>query len=99
MDPEMKSLLEENIKLSKENNALLLKIHGIQRWSQITRILYWFIIIGISLGSFYFLKPYLGNLLNVYTGGASGVTNTNDMLKNLSDQDKIQELLNSLNQK
>ena len=52
MDPETKQLLEENIKLSKENNELLLKLYRIQRWAQITRIIYWFLIIGFSVGAF-----------------------------------------------
>jgi hypothetical protein len=84
MDPEVKKLLEENLKLSKENNIMLLKIRSVQRWAQITRIFYWFIIIGITIGAFYFIKPYLGNLLNIYTGGVSGISNV-DISKSLKD--------------
>ena len=69
MDPDIKNLLEENLRLSKENNELLLKVRRVQRWSQISRIFYWIIIIGISFGAFYFIQPYIGNLLNVYTKG------------------------------
>ncbi|MFA6385464.1 MAG: hypothetical protein WCW29_01830 [Candidatus Paceibacterota bacterium] len=68
MDPEVKNLLEENLKLSKENNELLLKIRSIQRWQQITRIFYWVAIIGVSFGALYYLKPYLGNVMNLYSG-------------------------------
>ena len=60
MDPELKQLLEENLRLSKENNVLLLKIRNIQRWAQITKILYWFVIIAAAVGALYFIKPYLG---------------------------------------
>ena len=99
MDQDIKQLLENNLKLSKENNVLLLKLHRIQRWAQITRILYWFIIIGISFGSFYFLKPYLGNLLNVYTGGVSGLNNVDSIKQSLEDKkSEMQDLLKSLNQ-
>lgn len=99
MEPELKSLLEENLKLSKENNGLLLKLYKIQHWAQITRILYWFIIILVTLGAFYFIQPYLGNLLNVYTGGVSGVNNIGDITKNLKDkQGEVQDLLKSLNE-
>jgi hypothetical protein len=69
VDPDIKNLLEENLRLSKENNELLLKVRRVQRWSQISRIFYWIIIIGISFGAFYFIQPYIGNLLNVYTKG------------------------------
>ena len=99
MDQEIKSLLEENIKISKENNVLLLKVRSVQRWGQITRVLYWFIILAATFGSFYFLKPYLGNILNVYTGDASGINSFSDITKSLSDKQQVKELLESLNQK
>ena len=64
----MKKLLEANLALNKENNELLLKVYGIQRWGQIMRVIYWFVIIGISVGAFYFIEPFLASL-----GGAYGV--------------------------
>ena len=99
MDQDVKHLLEENLRLSKENNELLLKIRSVQRWGQITRIFYWFIIIGVTIGAFYYIKPYLGNLLNVYSGGVSGINNISDITKNLNNgQTNIQDLLKSLNE-
>jgi len=98
MDQEVKKLLEDNLTLSKENNALLLKIRSVQRWAQITRIFYWIAIIGASFGALYYLKPYLGNLINVYTGGVSGINSVSDITKNLKDQQQIQDLLKSLNE-
>ncbi|MDD3662597.1 MAG: hypothetical protein PHT84_01895 [Candidatus Pacebacteria bacterium] len=80
MEPEIKSLLEENLKLAKENNELLKKVREFQRWSRITKVLYWFIIIGIALGAFYFIQPYFDGILNIYSGGVSDI----DMMKNLS---------------
>ena len=95
---DVKRLLEENLKLSKENNVLLQKIHSIQRWAQITRVLYWLVIVGVSIGAFYFIKPFLGNITNLYTGGVSGINNIGDITKNLSSKEQIQDLLKSLNQ-
>jgi len=99
MDQEVKNLLEENLRLSKENNELLLKIRSVQRWAQITRIFYWFIIIGVSVGAFYYIQPYLGNLLNVYTGGVSGINNVSDITKSFKDkQTEMQDLLKALSE-
>jgi len=99
MDQEIKNLLEENLRLSKENNRLLLKVRSVQRWARITRIFYWFLIIGVSIGAFYFIKPYLGNLLNIYTGGVSGINNVSNITKNLKNgQTNIQDFLKSLNE-
>jgi len=80
MESEIKGLLEENLKLSKENNELLKKVREFQRWSRITKVLYWFIIIGIALGAFYFIQPYFDGILNIYSGGVSDM----DVMKNLS---------------
>ncbi len=98
MDLEVKQLLEENLKISKENNDLLLKIRSVQKWAQITRIFYWVAIIGASFGALYYLKPYLGNLMNVYTGGVSGINNFGDISESLSNQQQIQDLIKSLNE-
>lgn len=67
MDQEERSLLEENLRISRENNLLLLKIRSVQRWASITRILYWAVLIGISFGAFYFLQPYIENIMKIYS--------------------------------
>ncbi len=82
MDQEIKDLLEENLKLSKENHELLVKVRNFQRWSQISKVLYWFVIICIALGAFYFIKPYFESILNIYSGGVSNV----NMVKNLGNE-------------
>mgnify|MGYP001810129142 CR=1 FL=1 len=97
MDQEVKNLLEENLKISKENNELLLKIRNVQRWAQITRYLYWFVIIAVSFGAFYFIQPYLENLLSLYTGGVGGSINVSDIGNLTSQQEQIQDLIKSLN--
>ena len=98
MDIEVKNLLEENLKLSKENNILLLKINNAQRWAKITRYIYWGIILFASIGGYYFIQPYLNNLLNVYTGGVSGLNNVGDITDTLMNkQQEMQNLLEELN--
>jgi len=94
MDPELKQLLEENLRLSKENNVLLLKIRNIQRWAQITKILYWFVIIAAAVGALYFIKPYLGGILNIYSGGVSDINSIQSIggtLNSSTWQDLIKE--------
>ena len=84
MDSNEKRLLENNSKLLKENNELLRKIHGIQRWSQITKIVYWIIILGIAFGSFYFIQPYIDNILRVYSTGVSEINTIKNISKKLN---------------
>jgi hypothetical protein len=90
MDPESKKLLEETLELEKENNHMLHKIRNVQKWATFWSLFKVFLIIGITLGSFYFLEPYIDNVLNLY-GSLSGTTqkldnagsSIQDFLKNL----------------
>jgi len=98
MDIEVKNLLEENLKLSRENNILLLKIDSAQRWAKITRYIYWGIIVFVSIGGYYFIQPYLKNLLNVYTGGMYGINDVGNITDTLvNKQLEMQDLLEELN--
>ena len=61
--------IDELIGLIKENTVIVRKVRRGQQIAQLTRVFYWVVIIGLGFGSFYFLQPYLGGLLNLYTGG------------------------------
>jgi len=89
---------EETKKLLVENNEMLKKLVFYQKLNQIYRIAYWSVIILSAIGAFYFLKPMLGDLIGVYTGGA-GVSNLNNVgdLKNLGSNKDIQDMIKSLN--
>ena len=98
MDPETKTILLENLRISRENNEMLLKLVRAQRQQTIYRIFYWAVIVVATIGSFYFIEPYLGNLMSLYTGGAGSITNLSDITKTLGNQQQVQQdILNSLN--
>ncbi len=59
MSPEEKSLLERTYKMAEENNAILRSIRRTARIGTVMKVLYWVVIIGLSVGAFYFLQPYL----------------------------------------
>lgn len=96
MDQEIKNLLEENLKLSKENNELLIKVRRVQKWSQYSRIFYWVLIIGITYGAFYFIQPYLENLLSLYTGGVE--VNSASIKEGLNNTKAVSDFIKELNQ-
>lgn len=73
MDPELKKLLEDNLTVSYENKEMLKKLVAFQRFSQITRVVYWVVIIGIAIGAFYFIQPFFDSLFNIYGGGLSDI--------------------------
>lgn len=48
-------------------NQVLNKIERRARWALLFSSLKWFIIIGLSLGTFYYTKPYLEQLMETYS--------------------------------
>lgn len=66
MDPEIKQLIEANLKLSRENNKMLKKMRGAQKRAAFFAILKWIIIVIILVGGFYFLQPYFQVVQDLY---------------------------------
>jgi len=81
MDPESKKLLEETYSLAEENNKMLRAIRRSMLWSRITSTLYWVLIIGISVGAFYFIQPYLEQLMGAYSDAKSNLDNIGSLLR------------------
>ncbi|MEK7150466.1 MAG: hypothetical protein AAB736_02555 [Patescibacteria group bacterium] len=66
MNPEEKELLERTLKISEENNKILKSIRRAGRFSFFFKMFYWLLIIGIGLGSYYFIEPYLKQMTDTY---------------------------------
>lgn len=66
MTPEERHLLELTHKLAEDNNKILISIRRSNRVSTIFRVLYWIIIIGISVGAYYFIQPYANDAFNLF---------------------------------
>ncbi|HEV7702262.1 MAG TPA: hypothetical protein VGO63_02360 [Candidatus Paceibacterota bacterium] len=72
MTPEEREILNRSLVLAEENNKML---HSMQRSMRLQRImsaLYWVFIIGSAIGAYYFLQPYLTQLMGIYSS-AGGV--------------------------
>jgi hypothetical protein len=86
-DSETHKLLKETFELSKDNNKMLKRLQSNMRWGRFIHSLYWIIIIGSAFGAYYFVQPYIDQLLQVYSGvqniGDSIPTNILDTLKGL----------------
>lgn len=78
MDNELKKLLEENLELSKENNHLLKTIRGSQKRAAMMRTLYWVLIIGMTLGAYYYIQPYVEQMISVYSGAQENIKSFQD---------------------
>jgi len=81
MTPEEHSLLERTHKLAEENNEILLRMRRYNRLWNVFRILYWVVIILVSIGAFYVIQPFFDGFTDIFRGGQSGIQ---------SDLDKAQ---------
>jgi len=72
MSPEERELLEKSVSLAEENNSMLHSMRRSMRIASIMRLIYWALIIGSAVGAYYFIQPYLEQLISIY-GGASDV--------------------------
>lgn len=68
MDFHDKESFDRLVKLTEENNKLLHKMWRATRLAGFVRVFYWILVIGVSIGSFYYLQPYIDQLLKVYGG-------------------------------
>lgn len=64
----------EERKILLENNKLLHKLVRAGRWATFFSILRWLVVLGVAAGTYYYLQPYLDQLLRVYGGFLSQFT-------------------------
>ncbi len=81
MDPESKKLLEATYALEKENNKMLHSMKRSLLMSRIMSILYWAIIIGASVGVFYYIQPYVDQLVKTYGNVNTALKNVQNLIK------------------
>jgi hypothetical protein len=75
MSPEEHELLKRSIALSEENNDILRGIQRSMRLGRFMTFLYWLIIIGISVGAWYFIQPYWNKAVGVYNAAQVQLNN------------------------
>ncbi len=81
MDPNTNQILREILEKTEENNKMLHKMHRSLLWGRIFRIFYWTLIIGGSIGIYYYLSPYLQSLFNTYQSLLGGAEQANTTIQ------------------
>jgi hypothetical protein len=83
MNPNEKELLEKTYEMSKENNHILRGIRSSNRWATIFKIFYWVIIIGVSVGAFYYIQPYIDIATKTYKSVQGDLGSVKSLINNL----------------
>ncbi len=86
MDPETKKLLEEVLELGRDNNKMLKKVRGVQKREAVWGALKMVLIIGIAFGSFYFLQPYVDQLMSMYSSISTASQKLNSSISTASQK-------------
>jgi len=82
MSPEEKELLNKTASLAEDNNKILHSIRRSMRLASFVRVVYWIIIIGSAVGAYYFIQPYIDQLVGVYGGTKSSIDNISNIIQN-----------------
>jgi hypothetical protein len=85
MSPEEREMLEKSVALAEENNKMLHSLMRSMRWGRIARIVYWTLIIGSAVGAYYFVQPYIDQIIGVYGGTKNSLENVNSLFENFRE--------------
>ncbi len=96
MDEVTKQLLKETLEVSKANNVMLVKLARSQKRANIYRLVYWGVIVFFSFGIYYLIQPFMNNLMSLYTGGASDGSSFTDLMKNFSNKEQLNNLIDTI---
>ena len=65
MDEELKSLLKENLEISRENLKILKKMNRARIFGSVFWVIKWVVIIGLSYGAYVYIEPYFRSFLGI----------------------------------
>ena len=82
MSPEERELLKKSLSLAEDNNKILHSIRRSMRLASFVRAVYWIIIIGSAVGAYYFIQPYIDQLVGVYSGTKSNLNEIGNFIQN-----------------
>ncbi len=82
MSPEERELLNKSVALAEDNNKILHSMKRSMRYASIIRAIYWIFIIGSAVGAYYFIQPYVDQIMSIYGGAKSDLNSVGEMLKN-----------------
>ena len=91
MDLETSQLLRRLTELTEENNKILLNVQKHARWETFFTVVKWTLFIALTVGSYFAVQPYIGQLIGAYkTINSTQIQsqNLNQYLKNVENSVK-----------
>lgn len=72
---ELHDKIDELTDIAVENQRMVKNLYHRARMATVVVGIKWFVIIGLTVGAFYYVQPLINNLVNIY-GGVTGGTGT-----------------------
>lgn len=69
---ELSEKIEKLTALAEENHHMIKNLYQRARMATVFIFIKWFIIIGLTIGSFYFIQPFINTLVSIYGGTTGG---------------------------
>lgn len=88
MDDELKNLMQKNLELSQESLRILKKINRDRIYGKIFYMLKWAIIIGGTLGTYYYIEPMIKDLLTTLSSVNVGINEAQNIETELKTNDQ-----------
>lgn len=95
MEPDLRGNLKELLELTRENNQLLHKANNRARWGMIIKTIYWIVIIGFTIGAYYYIQPYLDTAMQNYDKGMTFIQHLQAAGDKIPDVHAIQSVFGS----
>lgn len=83
MTDEEKELLKQTYTLAQDTNDKVTRLYRSYKWGRALKIFYWLIIIGLSLGAYWLIQPYINQLTQVYSSLGDTINNIHSTSQNL----------------
>ena len=75
MDQDNKETLRRILELEQKNNKILTSMQRSMFWGRIFKTIYWIVIIGATIGAYYYIEPYIDGIISTYGGFKDSVGN------------------------
>jgi len=80
MDPRERDMLRRALELSEESNEMLKSIRRGMRIGMFFKTIYWIVVLGIAVGAFYLIQPYVNGVTEMYQGIKENVNQADSLL-------------------
>ncbi len=97
-----KEQLDELLELTRENHKILRGMQRYARFNRLLKMIYWVIIIGSLYGTYYYIQPYVDQVLKIYSDVASTVQSVKSKALSIPDPSSLKltpEMLKQLQSK